>query len=219
MFAAASLTATFTELGHRFERSHPGSSVAFSFAGSSGLVTQIEGGAPADVFAAADSQNMAKLTGDGLLDGAPVTFATNTLTIAVPPDNPAQLTALADLGRPGVQVVVCAPEVPCGAATARVEQESGVDLHPVSEESSVTDVLNKVATGEADAGLVYRTDVEGADGRVTGIAVPEADRVVNSYPIAVLGGSEQAALAREFVDLVTSAEGRQVLADAGFGQP
>lgn len=219
VFAAASLRSTFTKLGADFEATHPGTTVTFSFAGSSDLVTQIQGGAPADVFASADTATMDKLTADSLVAGPPVNFATNALTIAVPPDNPAKITGLTDLTRAGVQVVVCAPQVPCGAATEKVERAAGVTLTPVSEESSVTDVLNKVATGEADAGLVYVTDVSGSGGKVVAVDIPEASEAVTTYPIAPLAGSQHAELARDFVELVTSAEGQQVLADAGFGTP
>lgn len=219
VFAAASLKTTFTELGTRFEAAHEGTSVVFSFGGSSDLVTQLQQGAPGDVFASADTTKMDKASADGLITGTPVTFASNTLEIAVPPDNPAQITSFADLTRSGVRVVVCAPQVPCGSATQKVEKAAGADISPVSEENSVTDVLNKVTSGEADAGLVYRTDVQGAGDRVMGIDFPESAEAVNVYPIAVLTRSEDAALAQEFVTLVTGAEGQQVLADAGFGKP
>ena len=220
VFAAASLKGTFTELGRQFEADHPGITVAFSFAGSSDLVTQIQGGAPADVFASADTTNMDKLTADGLVTaGTPEGFATNTLTIAVPPANPARIASLVDLTKPGVQLVTCAPEVPCGAAAARVEQAAGLDLQPVSEESSVTDVLNRVAAGEADAGLVYLTDVRSSAGTVAAVDFPEAADAVNTYPIAILRDSGRPELAEQFVRLVTSTAGQQVLADAGFGQP
>lgn len=219
VFAAASLKGTFTELGQRFEASHPGTTVRFSFGGSSDLATQLIEGAAADVFASADPANMAKVTAEKLVAGEPVRFATNTLQVAVPPGNPAQIASFADLGRNGVKVVVCAPQVPCGSATKRVEAATGVELRPVSEENSVTDVLNKVTSGEADAGVVYRTDVAAAGDRVLGVAFPEASRAVNVYPIAVLSGSDNQTLAREFVDLVTGDQGQRVLADAGFGQP
>lgn len=219
VFAAASLTTTFTELGSRFEAAHEGTSVAFSFGGSTDLVTQLQQGASADVFASADTTTMDKASADDLLEGAPVTFASNTLEIAVPPDNPATITSFADLTRPGVRVVVCAPQVPCGSATQKVEKATGSDISPVSEENSVTDVLNKVTSGEADAGLVYATDVKGAGDKVIGIEFSASAQAVNLYPIAVLAGSENAGPAQEFVDLVTGAEGQQVLADAGFGKP
>ncbi|HEY5979983.1 MAG TPA: molybdate ABC transporter substrate-binding protein [Microlunatus sp.] len=219
VFAAASLKGTFSTLGQQFETAHAGTEVTFSFGGSSDLVTQLQQGAPGDVFASADTTNMSKATADSLVQGAPVDFASNTLEIAVPPDNPARITSFADLAADGVQVVVCAPQVPCGSATQKVEAAAGVTLKPVSEENSVTDVLNKVSSGEADAGLVYTTDVRGAGDKVTGVAFPESSEAVNVYPIAVLAGGKNSDLAQEFVDLVTGPEGQQVLAGAGFGQP
>jgi molybdate transport system substrate-binding protein len=219
VYAASSLTDTFTELGTRFEAAHEGTRVSFSFGGSSDLVAQIEQGAPADVFASADTANMDKAVAAKVVEGQPVDFASNTLEIAVPPDNPAGVASLQDLAKPGTTVVVCAPEVPCGAATQQVERSAGLDIEPVSEEQAVTDVLTKVQSGEADAGLVYVTDVQAAGDRVEGVPFPESSAAVNTYPIAALTESENAELARKFVDLVTGDEGRTVLADAGFGSP
>lgn len=219
VYAAASLKNTFTEIGKEFEAEHKGVKVRFSFAGSSDLVAQIQQGAPADVFASADTKNMDKAAGDKLTVGAPVNFASNTLEIVTPPDNPAKVTSLADLGKSGIKVVVCAAEVPCGAAARRVETASGVSILPVSEEASVTDVLNKVATGEADAGLVYVTDVKSAGDQVNGVTFPESFDAVNTYPIAALAGSKNGDLAQQFVDLVTSDKGQAVLTAAGFAQP
>lgn len=219
VYAASSLTAPFTELGKRFEAEHPGVTVEFSFAGSSDLVAQIQEGAPADVFASADEANMDKLAADGLAASAPVPFATNTLEIVVPADNPAGIRSLADLESTDVQLVVCAPEVPCGAAADRLAEQAGVTLTPVSEEQKVTDVLAKVSSGEADAGLVYVTDVRAAGDAVRGIDVPGADSVVNVYPVAPVSTAVDPALAREFVDLVVSDAGQQVLRQAGFGPP
>jgi molybdate transport system substrate-binding protein len=219
VFAAASLKNAFTELGGAFEGDHTGTRVTFSFAGSADLVSQLQAGAPADVFAAADTKNMDKAEADRLLLGEPVLFASNTLQIAVPPDNPANISSLADLGRSGVKLVTCAPAVPCGAAAQRVATAAGVTLRPVSEETSVTDVLNKVQSGEADAGLVYVTDVAGAKGKVKGVAFPESAKAVNHYPIAVLAAGNQQDLSREFVELVTGPEGRRVLSAAGFARP
>jgi molybdate transport system substrate-binding protein len=219
VFAAASLTTSFEELGEQFEESHDGVEVEFNFAGSSDLVSQIQGGAPADVFASADEANMAKITADGLNDSEPQLFATNTLEIAVPPDNPAGVQTFQDLAKPDLNLVICAPDVPCGAAAQVVAESAGVELQPVSEEQSVTDVLGKVTSGEADAGLVYVTDVITAGDDVQGIEFPEADSVVNDYPIATVADSDNPDLAQAFVDHVLSDEGRRVLADAGFGQP
>jgi len=219
VFAAASLTSTFEQLGEEFEASHDGVDVEFSFGGSSDLVSQLQEGAPGDVFASADTANMDKLTADDLQAGDPQDFATNTLEIATPAGNPAGVTSFADLADPDLKVVVCAPEVPCGAATATMEEVTGVDISPVSEEQSVTDVLGKVTSGEADAGLVYVTDVTAAGDDVTGVPFAESDQVVNTYPIVALEGSEHRDLAQEFVDLVVSQTGQDVLAEAGFGAP
>jgi molybdate transport system substrate-binding protein len=218
VFAASSLTVAFEELAEDFEADHEGVTVEVSLAGSSDLVAQIRQGAPADVFASADQANMEKLTAEDLQGSAPVDFATNTLEVAVPPDNPSGVESLDDLAG-DLDLVVCAPVVPCGAATGQVADAAGVELQPVSEEQSVTDVLNKVVSGEADAGLVYVTDVAAAGDAVEGIPFPEADSVVNTYPIATVRDSEHADLAREFVDHVTSDAGRQVLTDLGFGAP
>ncbi|MGC3954756.1 MAG: molybdate ABC transporter substrate-binding protein [Propionicimonas sp.] len=219
VFAAASLTKTFTELGETFESAHPGVKVSFNFAGSSDLVAQIQQGAPVDVFASADEKNMTKATDDQLMAGEPVIFATNVLSIAVPPDNPAKIASLADLTKDGVKLVICAPEVPCGAATAKVAEAAGITLKPVSEEAKVTDVLAKVASGDADAGLVYTTDVAGSEGKVTGIDFPESAGAVNKYPIGALAKAPNPDLAKEFVELVTGETGQQVLVAAGFGKP
>lgn len=219
VFAAASLKKAFTDIGAAFEKAHPGTRVTFSFAGSSDLVAQLQQGAPADVFASADEKNMNKATADSLTAGRPVSFASNTLEIAVPAGNPAQVHSLADLARPGVKVVLCAPEVPCGSATAKVEKAAHVDLKPVSEEQSVTDVLGKVSTGEADAGLVYVTDVKAATGSVRGVPFSESSEAVNVYPIATLKSSRNAALAGAFLRAVTGEPGQGILAAAGFAKP
>jgi molybdate transport system substrate-binding protein len=219
VFAAASLKKTFTDIGKQFKAENPGVSVEFTFAGSSDLVTQLTQGAQADVFASADAKNMDKAAQAGLLDGDPVTFASNTLTIAVVPGNPKKIASFKDLTQQGLNVVMCAPQVPCGSATQKVEHATGIKLNPVSEESSVTDVLNKVETGEADAGLVYVTDAIGAGDKVASVPFPEAAGAVNTYPIAVLKESKSQELARKFVDLVTGDAGQKVLTAAGFAKP
>ena len=216
VFAAASLKKTFTKLGATFEQENPGTKVTFSFAGSSDLVAQLIAGDQADVFASADTANMTKATKAALVQGSPVNFATNTLTIVVPPSNPAKIATFADLAKPGLALVLCAPQVPCGSAAKKLEDKIGVQLKPVSEESSVTDVLTKVTSGEADAGLVYVTDAAGAKGAVKTINFPQSKEAVNTYPIAVLKGSKNAALAQKFSDLVTGSKGQQVLRAAGF---
>ena len=219
VFAAASLKSTFTEIGEQFKTDNPGATVEFSFAGSSDLVTQLTQGAQADVFASADTKNMDKAAQAGLLDGDPVNFASNTLTIVVAPGNPKQVTSFQDLTKPGLTVVVCAPQVPCGSATQKVEEATDVDIKPVSEESSVSDVLNKVTTGQADAGLVYVTDATGAGDKVTAVPFPESADAVNTYPIATLKSSEHQELARKFVEAVTSDAGQKTLSAAGFAKP
>jgi molybdate transport system substrate-binding protein len=219
VYAAASLKKTFTDIGEQFKADHPGWSVDFIFAGSSDLVTQLTQGAKADVFASADTKNMDKAATAGLLAGDPVNFASNTLAIVVPPGNPKQVTSFADLNKPGLTVVVCAPQVPCGSATGKVEQATKVTLNPVSEESSVTDVLNKVTTGQADAGLVYVTDALGAGDKLTKVDFPEAAAAVNTYPIAVLKTAADADAAQQFLDAVTGEAGRKILSQAGFAKP
>lgn len=218
VFAAASLTTVFEELEKTFEADHPDVDVRLSFGGSSDLVAQITEGAEADVLASADTKNMDKLVDAGLAAGDPVEFATNTLTIAVPPGNPAGVKGLADLADEDLDVVVCAPEVPCGNAALEVATAAGVTLAPDSEEQSVTDVLGKIESGEGDAGLVYVTDVTAAGDEVEGVAFPEAAGVVNHYPITVVEDAAHADLAREWIDLLLG-DGQAVLTAAGFGPP
>lgn len=208
--AAASLQNAFTELGDLFEGANPEVTVEFAFAGSSALVAQLQEGAPGDVFASADAANMEKAS--ELLSGDPELFAGNTLTIVTPPGNPSGIESFADLA--DARLVVCAAQVPCGTATAAEADAAGVTLSPVSEEQSVTDVLGRVTSGEADAGLVYATDAEAAGDAVERIDF--ATTVVNEYPIAALNDSEVAAA---FIAFVLSDEGRSVLASYGFKAP
>jgi len=182
-------------------------------------VAQLTQGAPADVFASADTNNMTRATDAGVVARSPVDFATNTLTIVTAPGNPKGIAAFADLAKPGTQVVVCAPQVPCGSATEKVEEATGVELAPVSEESAVTDVLGKITSGQADAGLVYVTDAAGAGDKVTAVAFPESADAVNTYPITVLKDAANPQAAQAFVDLVTSPAGQDVLTAAGFAAP
>lgn len=218
VLAAASLRGAFTEIGQAFETTHAGTTVEFTFAGSSDLVTQLTQGAEADVLATADSANMDKAWKAHAVIN-PVDFAANTLTIVVAPGNPKGIAAFADLTRPGLDVVTCAPQVPCGAATATASKETGVQLNPVSEESSVTDVLNKVIAGQADAGLVYVTDAKAAGDKVTAVPFPEARTIVNTYPIAVTANSRNPERAGQFLDTVTGDAGHKILAAAGFSAP
>jgi molybdate transport system substrate-binding protein len=219
VFAAASLTESFGALEKQFEAAHAGVDVKFNFAGSSALVQQITQGAKADVFASADQANMDKATKAGLIDGQPTVFAKNTLTIAVPKGNPKGIKTFADLAKAGVIVVVCAPQVPCGAAEQKVEKNTGVTLKPASQEQDVKSVLAKVQSGDADAGLVYVTDATSAAGKVDKVAFPEASGAVNDYPIAVVKDAPQAALAKEFTDFVLGAAGKQELGKVGFVTP
>jgi len=215
VFAAASLSEVFEDLAAEFESEHDGVSVRFNFAGSSDLVSQLTEGASADVLATADESTMQDAVDAGLVDGAPLPFATNTLTIAVPAGNPAGIESFTDLASPQARVVVCAAQVPCGAAAALVQEAAGIALSPVSEELSVTDVLGKVTSGEADAGLVYKTDVIRAGDDVEEIPIDEAASVVNRYPIAATPAASETAAA--FIEFVLDSRGQQLLADAGFG--
>ncbi|AHH93936.1 molybdate ABC transporter substrate-binding protein [Kutzneria albida] len=219
VLAAASLTASFNQLKTQFEAAHPGVTVKISYDGSAALVQQITNGVGADVFASADQANMDKVVKAGLNDGAPQVFARNKLEIAVPPANPKGIAGFADLAKPGVVLVVCADPVPCGAATKKVSQATGVTLHPASQETAVTTVLAKVQAGEADAGLVYVTDVNSAGSKVKGIPFPEADKAVNDYPITVLRNAPQSALAKQFVEFVRGGKGHEVLGKVGFETP
>jgi molybdate transport system substrate-binding protein len=217
VFAAASLKTPFAEIGDRFTAANPGTAVELSFAGSADLLSQLTQGADADVFASADTPTMDRTAEAGLLGGQPAAFATNTLTITVAPENPLGVKSFRDLEN--VSVVVCAVQVPCGAALPRLEQEAGVDLRPVSEEISVTDVLNKVTSGAADAGLVYVTDALAAGDSVTAVSFPEAANAINTYQIATLKQSRDTSLASDFVNFVAGPVGRSALAAAGFGNP
>ncbi len=219
VFAAASLKSAFTTIGEQFKTDNPGATVEFSFAGSSELATQLTEGANADVFASADTAQMDVVGRAGMLAGTPVNFASNTLVIVTAPGNPKQVRTFADLNKPGLSVVVCRQPVPCGAAAQRVEDNTGVHLNPVSEEPSVTDVLNKVTTREADAGLVYVSDARSAGAKVATVQFPEAAGAKNVYPIAVLKKTVQPRLAQKFIDAVTSETGQQTLAQAGFAKP
>mgnify|MGYP001234825051 CR=1 FL=1 len=218
IFAAASLTASFTELAADFHAENPGVTVKpISFDGSSTLATQLQEGAPADVFASADVANMDKV--GALIDGPPELFASNVLQIAVQPGNPLGITQLSDLAIPGLHVVLCAPDVPCGASAHKLLELDGVTVKPASEEQNVSAVLTKVRLREADAGLVYITDVLAAAGAVDGVAIAGADRAFNSYPIATLAASRNPDAANAFVAYVLSPKGQAVLAKYGFSAP
>jgi molybdate transport system substrate-binding protein len=226
VFAAASLTDVFTELGDRLMADHPGLDVQFNFAGSSVLAAQLTQGAPADVFASADETQMAKEEDAGLAVG-PTVFAQNPLMLAVPADNPAGIAppeaagipSLADLVPADLTLAVCAPEVPCGAAAAKVLDVAGLGDAPDTYEDDVRGVLTKVQLGEVDAGLVYVSDVHVAGDKILAFAFRESSLAVNRYPVSVLADAPNPAAAQAFVDLVLSDTGQQVLRDAGFQQP
>lgn len=215
VYAAASLGPAFEEVATVFEATHPDVDVRpLVLDGSQVLATQLAEGAPADVFASADEATMDRVA-DRVED--PTVFASNTLVIAVPPGNPAGIAGLEDLGDPGVTAVMCAAEVPCGAASRALLDRAGVSADPASEEQNVGAVLAKVAAGEADAGLVYRTDLGRAD--VESVPVVGADEVVNRYPIAVLRDARNATAAEAFVALVRGETGQRILGEHGFGTP
>lgn len=206
VFAAASLNKVFPEIA----------SAKYSFDGSSGLVDQLQGGAPADVFASADKKNMDRAVSEGLIDGDPLMFATNYLVLVTPADNPGEITGF-DSSLDGKKLVICAPDVPCGAATVKVAEANNITLNPVSEESKVTDVLGKVTAGEADAGLVYATDAASAGDKVKVFDVPGAKDDPNTYWIAKVQGAPDASGADQFIAAITSATGTAKLAEYGFG--
>ena len=219
VFAAASLTGSFTQIGKDFEAAHPGVTVTFNFAGSSALATQINQGAPADVFASAAPANMKTVTDAGNGDGNPTMFVKNQLVIAVPKGNPKGITGLADLARPGLKVALCAAQVPCGAAATKALTAAGVAVTPVTQEQDVKSALAKVKLGEVDAALVYRTDTRAAASDIDGIEFPESAQAINEYPIIVLKDAPDKAAARAFVAYVLSDQGRAVLTRAGFQVP
>ncbi|WP_114561145.1 molybdate ABC transporter substrate-binding protein [Desertihabitans aurantiacus] len=216
--AAASLTDVLPRIGERFAAEHDGLEVVYNFAGSSTLAEQIRQGSPSDVFISADVALMDQLA-DVPAVGEPVVVTSNVLQVAVPPGNPAGVTGLADFGRPELRLVACAPEVPCGSAAEQVFAATGVTPALDSEETDVRAVLTKVGQDEADAGLVYRTDVIAAGSRVDGVDVPEAAAVLNEYPAAPLTGGAHPEAGRQLVEFLTGPEAQQLLAEAGFGPP
>jgi len=219
VFAAASLTDAFNKAGDEVAKTNGRVRFIFNFGSSSTLATQITNGAPADVFASADEANMQKIVDAKLTDGAPALFAGNRLAIAVAAGNPKQVASLADLARPGLVVVLAAPTVPAGRYALDSLAKAGVKVTPASQELDVRSVLNKVALGEADAGIVYVTDVLSAGARVGSIAIPEQQQVVARYPIAVVTGAKSRQLARAFVDYLVGEDGQRLLAGFGFSRP
>jgi molybdate transport system substrate-binding protein len=216
VFAAASLTAAFTKLGDDFSAANGGTKVTFNFAGSQALATQIQQAAPADVFASADIPNMGKVKD---LVNTPRNFASNLLAIVVEKGNPKDVKGLEDLARPDLKVVLAAEEVPAGKYAKQVLDQAGVSVTPVSQEDNVKAVVTKVSLGEADAGIVYVTDVTAGGNKVEGVDIPKDQNVTATYPIATVKASKAQDKAQAFMDLVLSAEGQQVLKQYGFLPP
>ena len=219
VLAAASLTESFEQLGEQLTADNPGLDVVFSFGPSSGLVEQVLAGAPADVLATADTRTMDEAVAGNAIDGEPRVFARNTLTLAVPAGNPGRVTGLADLARAELRIAICEPEVPCGAASERLLTAAGVTAAPDTLTTDVKEATSLVSLGEVDAALIYRTDVAAAGDTVENIEVPEADEVVNDYPVAILVGAPNRAGAQIVVDAITGTPGQAILADAGFLEP
>ncbi|MEV5898642.1 molybdate ABC transporter substrate-binding protein [Streptomyces sp. NBC_00015] len=219
VFAAASLKESFTTLGKEFEKAHPGTKVTFSFGGSDSLAASITGGAPADVFASASPKTMAIVTDAGDASGTPATFVRNQLEIATLPGNPDKIASLKDLTKSSLKVVLCDKTVPCGAAAQKALDASKLKLTPVSYEQDVKAALTKVELKEADAAVVYKTDVHAAGDKVEGVEFPESADAINDYPIVRLKDAQNTAAAKAFIALVQSAEGQKVLTEAGFLQP
>jgi molybdate transport system substrate-binding protein len=216
VFAAASLSASFNALGNSFQTANPGVTVKFNYAGTPTLVTQIEQGAPADVFASADATNMTRLTNDGFTTGPAQVFAHNQLEIVVAPGNPKGISGLSDLAKPGLIYITEGPTVPAGTYALQALKTAGVTVTPKSLETSVAGVISKIELGEADAGIVYTTDVTAAGAKVAGVPVPAADNVIATYPIVAVKGSSNLAAANAFIAYVLSTAGQSTLASFGF---
>ena len=217
--AAASLTNAFAEIEAAYERGHPGVDVILNLAGSSTLRQQIVGGAPADVFASANTDNMDLVVDAGDAAGVPQVFATNRLQIAVPAGNPAGIEALRDLEREDLLVGLCAEAVPCGDFALAAFRNAGLVPSIDTNEPDVRSLLTKIEAGELDAGIVYATDVLAAGGAVEGVAIPADVNVLASYPIVALSGAPNPDGAAGFIQYVLSAEGRAILDRYGFGLP
>lgn len=216
VFSAASLTDSFKALGDSYHLQHSNVTLQFNFAGTPTLLTQIEQGAQADVFASADTTNMDKLRGDGFTSGTPQVFAHNKLEVAVAPGNPKHITSLADLAQPGLVYISAGPTVPAGKYAAQALQKAGVSVTPRSLETDVKSVISKVELGEADAGIVYTTDVKAASGKVDGVAIPDTYNVVATYPLVAVKDSKHADAANAFIAYVLSPAGQSKLESFGF---
>lgn len=219
VFAASSLTEAFTEMGAVFSTANPGVRVTFNFAGSGDLATQISEGAPADVFVAADDSNMQKITDAGLNATEPVVVARNTFAIIVERGNPRGITGLADLADPDLIVVLCADNVPCGKGAATILAHAAVTVTPKSLEDKVKSVVTKVAGGEADAGIVFVTDIAAAGATADGVDIPDDLNVMSNYPIVVTTGAGNPTGAQAFIAFVSSPAGQAILAQYGFLAP
>ena len=218
VFAAASLMGTFTQLGKQFEAAHAGDTVKFSFGPSSGLADQITSGAPADVFASAAPANMQSVVSAGDASN-PQNFAKNTMEVATPPDNPANVKSVTNLAKKSVKVALCQPQVPCGVVAAEVFKNAGIKVKPVTLQADVKSVLTQVELGSVDAGMVYVTDVKAAGDKVKGVTISDSDNASTLYPIATITDSKHKSVAQSFVAYVLSPAGQQVLTAAGFKQP
>jgi molybdate transport system substrate-binding protein len=218
VFAAASLTAAFKDEGSAFQVKHPNAAVTFNFAGSASLVTSINNGAPADVFASADTPNMDKVMKAGNVTGEAANFATNKLQIVIPAGNPKGIKGLADLANPSTVVILCAPTVPCGNYANQALTKAGVKVTAKSQEQDVNAVVSKVSLGEADAGIVYLTDVKAAGAKVQGVDIPDEQNVVAVYPIATVKGGSNPTGGYAFIDFVLSSPGQAILANYGFSK-
>ena len=216
VLAAASLTDAFTSLGEAYAASVPGAVVEFDFGSSSGLARQIVDGAPADVFASADHDAMAMVTDAGAAAGPPRVVAGNVMEIAVPPGNPAAVSAVGDLALDDLLVGLCAEEVPCGRLARRLLADNGVVAAIDTNEPDVRSLLTKIEAAELDAGVVYHSDVVAAGERVEALPVPGAERRPASYPVVVLAAAAAPEEAAAFVDFVLSDPGQAILAAAGF---
>ena len=219
VFAASSLTEAFTEMADAFAADPPDVSRTFNFAGAGDLFTQISEGAPADVFVSADAANMTRLTDAALNAGAPVTIARNTFEIIVEPGNPQAITGLTDLADPNLIVVLCADTVPCGKGAQQVLANAGITLTPKSLEDKVKGVVTKVTAGEADAGIVFVTDVNAAGNTAEGVQIPAAVNVISEYPAVITKDAPNPAAAQAFVEFVAGPAGQAILATYGFLAP
>jgi len=216
VFAAASLTDSFKAIGAYFQGAHQGVTVQFNFAGTPTLVTQIEQGASADVFASADATNMDNLKSAGYTEGTPQVFAHNQLEIVVAPGNPKGITGLADLAKPGVIYITEGPTVPAGKYSLQALAKASVKVTAKSLETDVKSVVSKIELGEADAGIVYKTDVSAASGKVQGIPIPDAYNVIATYPLVAVKDTKNVDVASAFIAYVLSARGQSTLQTFGF---